>query len=74
MFKNRAMQVTMVKTPKETVSSTTTGHWHIEPEQINEIAKDQVRNVASVTVKAVIAYKVLTTACEIAKIAAIKMF
>jgi hypothetical protein len=68
MFKKHALQVKMVKTPKNdnTVSGTTVGHLHIEPEDINKIAKDQIRNLAFVTVASVAAMKVVTTACVIA--------
>lgn len=67
MFKNRAAQVTFVKTPKEpTVSNTTTGHWHIDFPQISKIMQEQVRTVAVVAVAAAVVLKVTDTACEIA--------
>jgi hypothetical protein len=66
MFKNRAMQVTMVKTPKdETVSDTTVGRLHIEREDITKLLTE-MRNTALMGVGAVAALKVVTAACEIA--------
>lgn len=66
MFKNRAMQVQMVKTPKtETVSGTTTGHLHITQEDATKILRE-IRNTALVGVGAVSALKIVTAACVIA--------
>lgn len=71
MFRNRALQVKMVKDNKEpSFSSTTTGHWHLEPEQINKIVKDQVKNTVIVVGGALAAKKLLSTICEVAVIAA----
>lgn len=66
MFKNRAMQVKIVKDSKEqpTQSGTTTGHWHIE-------YKD-VRDAVIVGFTGIAALKVIDAACDVVKIYAAK--
>jgi hypothetical protein len=70
MFKNRALEVRMVKstpngdTPNTNVVSTLT------PDQINEILQAQVKNVAIAVGVVVAGAKLLNTVSEIAVIAA----
>ena len=46
MFKNRTLQVKMVKDNQSSAGTTTTPSREIDPEQINEIAKDQIKTIA----------------------------
>lgn len=66
MFKNRSLQVQMVKTPKQKDSTDTHECAHMSLEQINVFAKDQVRNLAVVSAGLYAAKKVLDTTCQIA--------
>lgn len=67
MFKNRAMQVQMVKTNKENhTSSHVESHVHVDFEQINKIALSQIKNAAIVGFGGVAALKVVTAVCQIA--------
>lgn len=67
MFKNRAMQVQMVKTPKNTTQTgTTESHVEIDFNKISTILKEQTKNIALVAVAAVVILKMTDTACEIA--------
>lgn len=70
MFNNRALQVKMVKTanPEDTTENVVRPYQ--DPELMNAIAKDLIKNATITIGTAVGGYKVLTTICEIAKIAA----
>lgn len=67
---NRALQVKMVKTPKPSATEDVVANPYLDPEKMNAIAQDLIKNAAITIGTAVGGYKVLTTICEIAKIAA----
>lgn len=60
MFKNRALQVRMVK-PDGQGGTQTTVIQTIDPEKLNQIVKDQVRNIGIVVGAIMLANKVLDT-------------
>jgi len=60
MFKNRALQVRMVK-PNDQGGTETTVIQTIDPEKLNKIIKDQVRNIGLVVGSIMLANKVLDT-------------
>lgn len=69
MFKNRALQVRMVKSnPQDSTDATVVTN--LDPEQINKIAKEQVKNVAIAVGVVVAGSKLMNTVSEIAIIAA----
>lgn len=71
MFKNRAIQVKMVKTSKnEDTSEPIEERVHVDPEQINKIAKDFVTHTAIVVGAVVVGTTVLNTLSKIAIITA----
>lgn len=70
MFKKRSLQVRVIKDTDETMSSTTVGHWHVEPDQINQIVKDQVRSIAIVVGVVVAVKMILNTVNEVVVITA----
>ena len=74
MFKNKAIQMTLVnKKDDEVPFNTETFKKNIEsvdPAKIAEIATDSTIKIVTVVGAAIAANKVLTTVCEIAKIAA----
>lgn len=71
MLRNRALQVKMVKTDdSNTTPEETVVRPYQDPEVMNKIAQDLIRNTTLTIGAAVGGYKVLSTICEIAKIAA----
>lgn len=71
MFKNRAIQVTMVKTPKnEDAAEPIEERVNVDLEQINKIAKDFVTHTAIVVGAVVVGTTVLNTVSKIAIITA----
>jgi hypothetical protein len=71
MFKNRSLQVSVVKTqPTNNTPEEVVVNPYLDPEKMNIIAQDLIKNTAITIGAAVGGYKVLTTICEIAKIAA----
>ncbi len=70
MFNNRALQVKMVKTANPEDTTETIVRPYQDPELMNTIAKDLIKNTTITVGSAIAGYKVLTTICEIAKIAA----
>lgn len=71
MWNDRALQVKMVKTQKpNTNPNDIPVNPYPDPELINTIAQDFVRSTTITLAAAVGGYKVLSTICEIAKIAA----
>lgn len=71
MFKNHAIQFKMVKTPKdENTAEPIEDSVHVDPEQINKIAKDFVTHTAIVVGAVVIGTTVLNTLSKIAIITA----
>lgn len=71
MFNNRAVQMSFVKTPKPNTSPADIPvNSYPDPEVINTIAQDFVRSTTITIVAAVGSYKILSTICDIAKIAA----
>lgn len=69
MFKNRALQVRMVKSNPQDSTDATVVH-NLDPEQINMIAKEQIKNVAIAVGAVVAGSKFLSTVSEIAIITA----
>lgn len=69
-FKNRAVQITMVKTAEPSTTAPTADTSSMDPEQIAQIATEfTVKTIGAIG--AVIAgHKVLSTICEIAVVAA----
>jgi hypothetical protein len=71
MLGNRALQVQVVKKPKDHNSvEVLDAVSHVDPEQIAKIAKDYTAHVAITVGVVVAANRILKTACEIAVIAA----
>jgi hypothetical protein len=66
----RSIQVSVVKTPSTNASEEVVAKPYQDPELMNTIAKDFVRNAAITIGAAFAAKKVLDTACQIAIIAA----
>lgn len=72
MFKNRALQVSMVKTEPtiENILEETVVRPYQDPVLMTTLAKDLIWHTSITIGSAVGGYKILTTVCEIAKIAA----
>jgi hypothetical protein len=70
MLFNRALQVSVVKPSKDDTTDTDVVRPYQDPELMNEIAKDFVKHTALTLGAVFVAKTVLTTACEIVKIAA----
>lgn len=68
MFRrNRALQVTMVKTPKnETPTDSKEECTHVDPEEIAKIAKDFVTHTAKAACAVIVTYAVSTAVTQIA--------
>jgi hypothetical protein len=67
MFKNRALKVTMIKDEPETPS--VVQRINIEPEKINQIIKDQTKNLSA----AIVAVYVAKSVTDVARNAAIQI-
>lgn len=71
MFKNRALLVQLAEKPKQqTTSGNTNPTLSLDPEEINQIAKEQVQNLGVVIGAVFAARVVLNTVSEIAIITA----
>lgn len=68
MFKNRALQLSVIKTNNNTIDSdeSTTMFAALDPEKINTLVKDQVKHIAIAVVAVMAAATVLNTVSEIA--------
>jgi hypothetical protein len=75
-LKNRAIQVTMVKKPKneEDIFDDEVESTHVDPEQLAKIAKDFVTHTAVTIVAVLAANKFMNTVSKIAVIAAQSKF
>jgi len=72
MFKNRALEVSMVKKNQQTEGPRLDGKTYVEPfdiDKINEVIKDQVQNTAMVLGAAYAAKKGIDTLSELIIIA-----
>lgn len=69
-MKNRALQMSFVKTAPTGADSTTTPTTTIDPEKINQIVKEQTVRLAVVAGVFVAGKMLLRTVCEIAIITA----
>ena len=65
MFKNRAIQMTMVKTPANDTTEATE-EYHIDPEQISKIVQENVKYAAIAIGSVILLNRVLSTASQIA--------
>jgi len=71
MFGKRAFQISLVKTsPQNSSSKEHVTEYHIDPTQLSELIKDQVRHTAIIVGTALTVRTVLNTASEIALITA----
>lgn len=65
MFRNRALQVQMIKNPRGKDDETVEAHT-VDLEQVNKIVQEQVMHLAIVVGVVVAGMKLLDTACQIA--------
>jgi len=70
MFKNKAIQMTVVDKKKEEPIFNSDAFKSVDPEKIAKIATESTIEIVKVVGVAIAANKVLNTICDIAKIAA----
>lgn len=66
MFKDRAIQLKFVKTDPEPTPESKKPFYTVVPEQINQIAKEQVKHAAIAVIAVYSVVKVMSTLSEIA--------